>query len=133
MYSSPEIKVFLIGNKCDLNENRKVTYEEGLKFQQESKIDFFTETSAKIKHNTAEAFESCAKLLYCEYLKLKDQFGSSEQVGSYASYETRNSAYSFKLGKKIRSKENLNDNKESKDNRESNEVSDKGSNQGCKC
>jgi GTPase SAR1 family protein len=133
MYSSPEIKVFLIGNKCDLTETRQVTYEEGLKFQQESKIDYFTETSAKIKHNTAEAFENCAKLLYSEYLKLKEQFGSSEQVGSYTSYDTRNSAYSFKLGMKIRSKDNLNGNKENKDIRESNEVLDKASNQGCRC
>jgi hypothetical protein len=131
MYSSPEIKVFLIGNKCDLTQNRQVTYEEGLKFQQESKIDFFTETSAKLKHNTAEAFENCAKLLYSEYLKLKDQYGSNDIVGSLSSYETRNSAYSFKLGKKNRSRENLET--QNKDSRESDDVMGKGSNQGCKC
>ena len=44
---APEtILLVLIGNKCDLKENREVSYEDGLKFSKKNKMLFF-ETSAK--------------------------------------------------------------------------------------
>jgi GTPase SAR1 family protein len=126
MYSSPEIKVFLIGNKSDLTENRKVSFEEGVKFQQETKIDHFVETSAKYAQNTTQAFEKCAKLLYNEYYKLKNMFGSGSEHGSSASSETNNSNYSFKLKKPLReSSEKI---KESEDI-----VDPKKKSSGCSC
>ena len=44
---APEtILLVLIGNKCDLKENREVSYEDGLKYSKKNKMLFF-ETSAK--------------------------------------------------------------------------------------
>ena len=42
-YNTTEVPVMLIGNKCDLEE-RKVSYEEGLKFLQENGIKLFFES-----------------------------------------------------------------------------------------
>ena len=69
--SSPDLKIFLIGNKSDLEESRVVTYEQGLKFKEDNNIYFFTETSAKTGKNTQEVFIEAARVLYHDYLKYK--------------------------------------------------------------
>ena len=45
--SNPDVKIFLIGNKADLEDKRQVTKESGEKFYKDHKLSFFTETSAK--------------------------------------------------------------------------------------
>ena len=45
--SNPDIKIFLIGNKVDLEESRLVTKEQALQFQKDFELDLFMETSAK--------------------------------------------------------------------------------------
>ena len=46
----------LIGNKCDLEEKRKVTFQEGKDFATSNGMQFI-ETSAKADTNVKEAFE----------------------------------------------------------------------------
>ena len=46
----------LVGNKCDLETERKVSYEEGQKAAEEYKMSYF-ETSAKYGININELFE----------------------------------------------------------------------------
>ena len=46
----------LIGNKCDLEEKRKVTYQEGKDFAASNGMQFI-ETSAKADTKVKEAFE----------------------------------------------------------------------------
>ena len=69
--SNPDIKIFLIGNKADLIEEREVQKEEGEKIQKEYDFDLFMETSAKSGLNTKEVFIEAAKLLYKDYISLK--------------------------------------------------------------
>jgi small GTP-binding protein len=47
----------LVGNKCDLGENRSVTIDEAKKFAEKKSIRFF-ETSAANKTNVEEAFNA---------------------------------------------------------------------------
>ena len=51
--ASPDVKLLLIGNKCDLEERRVVSSERGEEFAQSQGIPFM-ETSAKTNHNIDE-------------------------------------------------------------------------------
>ena len=66
-YTNPDIKLFLIGNKLDLEEKRKVKKEEGENFIKEYNLNKFIETSAKSGFNAQNIFVEAAKLLYDEY------------------------------------------------------------------
>ncbi len=52
----------LIGNKCDLEDERKVTYEEAAAFAKDKNISFI-ETSAKRSDNVEEAFYEMTKVM----------------------------------------------------------------------
>ena len=67
--SSPDIKIFLIGNKADLEEKRKITKEQAEKFKKDYDLEFFTETSAKTGQNIIDIFYRAATILYADYVK----------------------------------------------------------------
>ena len=74
----PDIKVFLIGNKVDLDDKRVVMKETAENFQKEYELDYFLETSAKTGMNAQEIFIEAAKLLYNDYTKIK---GDKKKTG----------------------------------------------------
>ena len=79
--SNPDIKIFLIGNKIDLEDSRLVTKDQALQFQKDFELDLFMETSAKTGFNTQELFVQAAKVLYDDYmLYKKKQRKPSEKV-----------------------------------------------------
>ena len=55
-HSNPDAKVFLIGNKIDLESERKVSKEEGEKFCKDNKLNGFMESSAKTGVNAQNIF-----------------------------------------------------------------------------
>ena len=67
--TSPDIKIFLIGNKSDLYNNRKIKVERAKHFSQERLLDFFIETSAKNGDNVIFTFVYAANLLLKESIK----------------------------------------------------------------
>ena len=69
--SSPDIKIFLIGNKSDLEDNRVVNYEQGRKLETDYNLDFFTECSARDGTNIEYIFSQAAKILYNDFIKYK--------------------------------------------------------------
>ena len=78
--SNPDIKVFLIGNKVDLEESRLVPKEKALQFKKDFDLDLFLETSAKTGFNTQELFVEAAKILYLDYNKYKRKKKPSDKV-----------------------------------------------------
>ena len=59
-----EAKVYLIGNKSDLENDRRVKREDAEKFSEEHDFDYFIETSAKNGDNTKNVFIQAAIDLY---------------------------------------------------------------------
>ena len=70
-HANPDIKVFLIGNKIDLEETRVVTNEEAKRLQTDFEMNLYMETSAKTGFNAKEIFVEAAKVLYREKNKYK--------------------------------------------------------------
>ena len=71
-HASPDCKIYLIGNKCDLENQREVKYEDGENFSKNNLFEGFMETSAKTGINTKELFMKIAKILYLEHKKLNE-------------------------------------------------------------
>lgn len=61
--STKQYKIFLLGNKIDLNDQRKVTKEEGLQTAETYNCEY-REISAKTKANIVEITEEIAKLIH---------------------------------------------------------------------
>jgi len=58
--ASKNVYKILVGNKCDLEEKRQVTYEQGKEFADTYGMKFI-ETSAKTNNNVQEAFYTMTK------------------------------------------------------------------------
>ena len=70
--ANPDIRIFLVGNKADLEEKRLVQKEEGVKYKNDQKLDLFMECSAKTGYNARNVLVEAAKMLYKDYLKIRE-------------------------------------------------------------
>jgi Ras-related protein Rab-14 len=61
--TNPNTVIFLIGNKCDLEAQRDVTFEEAKQFAEENGL-MFVEASAKTGDGVEEAFLETARKIY---------------------------------------------------------------------
>merc|ERR1712032_1198944 len=61
-----DVSITLIGNKCDLEEERKVQYEEAEEIAKEFDMDYY-ETSAKMNFNISEAFSNLFEKMLVKY------------------------------------------------------------------
>ena len=69
--SNPDVKIILIGNKADLENEREVDYDVAQRFKEENQILYFEETSAKTGLNSKKVFEEAARILYNEQKNYK--------------------------------------------------------------
>ena len=72
-HSNPDVKIFLIGNKIDLEDERKITKGEAEEYAKNNNLNKYVETSAKTGINAQDTFIDVAYLLYEDYLKYKDE------------------------------------------------------------
>ena len=70
--ANPDVRIFLVGNKSDLEEDRKVNKEEGEKYKEDQHLDLFMETSAKTGLNARNVLVEAAKILYKDFLKFEE-------------------------------------------------------------
>lgn len=59
--------VFLVGNKCDMENDRAVSVEKARQFQKENDLKYVTEASAKSGDNVFRLFSDAAKFLYLRF------------------------------------------------------------------
>lgn len=77
---NPDINIFLIGNKVDLENQRIITKEMAENFCKNNKINFFLETSAKTGFNAENVFVEASKLLYQQHLEHKDRISRASSM-----------------------------------------------------
>ena len=86
--ANPDVRIFLIGNKCDLEESRQVTKEEGMKYKNDQGLDLFMETSAKTGYNARNVLIEAAKILYADYLKYIENNPEGDNVPGHVKKNT---------------------------------------------
>ena len=57
VFLNDNAKILLVGNKCDLENKREVSFQEGEEFANNNEMEFI-ETSAKTGKNVDKAFNS---------------------------------------------------------------------------
>ena len=72
-HSNPDAKIFLIGNKLDLENEREVEKKAGEEFTKNNGINLFMETSAKTGFNAQKLFVEAARVLYEDYGKYQNE------------------------------------------------------------
>ena len=75
--ANPDVRIFLVGNKADLEEEMKVSKEEGEKYKEDQNLDLFMETSAKTGYNAKNVLIEAAKILYKDYLNFEQKGGNN--------------------------------------------------------
>jgi small GTP-binding protein len=88
MHSNPDAKVFLIGNKIDLENERNVNREQGEQYANQNHFHLFLESSAKTGFNAQKIFIEAAKILYKDYLKYKDKYDT--RTGTVGTFKPMN-------------------------------------------
>ena len=76
------LRIFLVGNKCDMEESRRVTSEEGEEFAKKEQIGY-VETSALTGRNVEESFRSLVRQIYkqCEDGDMKTNYSMKGKRG----------------------------------------------------
>ena len=94
-HGTPDCKIFLIGNKIDL-QNRVVSSEEAINYKTEHGFEYYMETSAKTRVNIRELFVNCGLTLYNKYLK----------EGNFDEINDNEDDVNFDLNRRIKEEEN---------------------------
>jgi small GTP-binding protein len=85
---NPNIKIFLIGNKIDLEDIRSVSEEQAKQFYMEHGMDLFLEASAKTGFNAQKIFVEAARTLLEQNLSFIERESTEEsRDSSRVSYE----------------------------------------------
>ena len=88
-----DVLVYLVGNRCDLENEREISKESGVQLMHDLSLDHHVETSAKTGHNIQYLFETLTKHLYMENNGKLGEF-RNEEVGD--TYDPRSSSVGIK-------------------------------------
>ncbi|CAD8091335.1 unnamed protein product [Paramecium primaurelia] len=84
-YAQEDVIRMLVGNKCDVEDKRAVSYEEGEALAKQLKLQFI-ETSAKLSTNIEQSFLTIAKnVLEKSQNSIKAESGQNMKIGQITS------------------------------------------------
>ena len=86
--SSEKVLKILLGNKCDLNDDREIQPDEGRAFADRNGMEFM-ETSAKMNTNVNEAFETLGKLM----IEFNSKNNNKTQQGENKTFKANSGKY----------------------------------------
>ena len=95
-HSNPDAKVFLIGNKIDLINQRVISTEEGQSFSKSNKLNKFIEASAKSGINAQQIFIEAARLLYDDYML----YNGNDEDDTSTGIQDKSASFSYKAKQK---------------------------------
>ena len=98
--TNPDLKIFLIGNKSDLNSQREISINDATNFCTKNEIFHFEETSAKNGINIEDIFKKAIYVIYEGYLKyVEDNKIKGKKINFYGSsiYDSVNSCDTVRL------------------------------------
>jgi len=78
-YCHPNMRVLLVGNKIDLEEDRAISKSEIEQYAKKRKLDFI-ETSAKTNANVHEAFQRAARSVYQAVITNEIRIGPTPEI-----------------------------------------------------
>lgn len=85
-----DVKVILVGNKKDLEGDRKVSEKEGAEFAEESDY-LFKETSCETSLNVADVFETIIIMTNNDMIKThKQNFAKKKKIKTPEEYQKKN-------------------------------------------
>ena len=87
--NSPDTKLVLVGNKLDLENKRRIQYDEGKQLADDYGFADFFETSAKTGENILKMFLKIGNILYDEYLKYSKNSNSKFNTFKNNKYQLR--------------------------------------------
>ena len=79
-HGNPDINIFVIGNKVDLENKRVINRELAQDFVEKNNAKLFLETSAKTGFNAQNVFIEASKLLYEQHLQFKDRMSRPDTL-----------------------------------------------------
>ena len=107
MHAAEDVKIYLIGNKCEEGEKREVTKDRAIAFAKERKIHKVFETSAKTGDNVEDVFSCAAREIFLHNEKGENsdddettETGTTEKKPRASSLNNQNGK--INIGKKIK-------------------------------
>ena len=75
--ANPDINIILIGNKNDLENERKISKDLGQEFSDNNGLNLFFESSAKTGFNVKQLFIEASKILYEQHIRYTNRFSTN--------------------------------------------------------
>ncbi len=90
LHMDKEAKIFIMGNKNDLKEQRVVENDMLKNFcEMNNNVIYFVECSAKSGDNVKRTFEEAAKFLYGKYMQMKEKYGDEGEFPTNMGYKKK--------------------------------------------
>jgi GTPase SAR1 family protein len=91
LYSSSAVEIMCVGNKCDLEAERGVDFEDAMSYCEKNRFLYF-ETSAKTHVNIDKALTKLTQIVYAKKIKTLQQHSSKTSTQDHGRHQSTQNA-----------------------------------------